>query len=76
MENAINDRWSWKLEYLYMDLGSVGASVVSPRACFGAPAFGCGVNLPATASSSVKFTDNILRVGVNYKFGGPVVAKY
>jgi outer membrane immunogenic protein len=76
VENAITDHWSWKLEYLYMDLGSVAASVVSPRACFGAPGFGCGVNLPATASSSVKFTDNILRFGINYKFGGPVVARY
>ncbi|WP_256568310.1 hypothetical protein [Bradyrhizobium sp. CCGUVB14] len=25
---------------------------------------------------SSRITDNILRVGVNYKLGGPVVAKY
>jgi outer membrane immunogenic protein len=25
---------------------------------------------------SSRITDNIVRVGVNYKFGGPVVAKY
>jgi len=34
--------------------------------------------LPSTniSSYSSNVTDNILRVGVNYKFGGPVVAKY
>jgi outer membrane immunogenic protein len=30
----------------------------------------------ATSSYSSHITDNILRVGVNYKFTGPVVAKY
>jgi outer membrane immunogenic protein len=34
--------------------------------------------LPSTnvISYSSHVTDNVLRVGVNYKFGGPVVAKY
>jgi hypothetical protein len=26
--------------------------------------------------SSVPLDDNVVRVGVNYRFGGPVVAKY
>jgi outer membrane immunogenic protein len=29
-----------------------------------------------TSNYSSRITDNVLRVGVNYKFGGPVVAKY
>ena len=29
-----------------------------------------GVNLTS------RFTDNIVRAGINYKFGGPVVANY
>jgi outer membrane immunogenic protein len=29
---------------------------------------------PITTSAHV--TDNILRAGVNYRFGGPIVAKY
>ena len=29
-----------------------------------------------TSAFNTHFTDNILRVGVNYRFGGPVVAKY
>jgi hypothetical protein len=27
-------------------------------------------------TTSTHFTDNVIRVGVNYRFGGPVVAKY
>jgi outer membrane immunogenic protein len=37
------------------------------------PAVGGGF---LTSSYSLRITDNVLRVGVNYKFGGPVVAKY
>lgn len=29
-----------------------------------------------TSAFNTHFTDNILRVGVNYRFSGPVVAKY
>jgi outer membrane immunogenic protein len=29
-----------------------------------------------TAAFNTRFTDNLVRVGVNYRFGGPVVAKY
>ena len=28
------------------------------------------------AGVDTNFTDHILRAGINYKFGGPVVAKY
>jgi len=28
------------------------------------------------AAFNTRFTDNILRAGINYRFGGPVVAKY
>ena len=43
--------WTWKLEYLYMDLGTDNPNV---------PGFFTGNN--------VRFTDNIVRVGLNYKF--------
>jgi outer membrane immunogenic protein len=29
-----------------------------------------------TSNFRSRITDNVLRVGVNYKFGGPVVARY
>jgi outer membrane immunogenic protein len=31
---------------------------------------------PIRVSTESRITDNILRVGVNYRFGGPVVARY
>jgi outer membrane immunogenic protein len=63
VEGAIGGNWTAKLEYLYVDLGTVNNTFagVAPFA-------------PLTTSSHV--TDNILRAGINYRFGGPVVAKY
>jgi outer membrane immunogenic protein len=68
VEGVITGNWTAKLEYLYMDLGHVSGSfvtpVVGPSGAF------------VVASYNSHITDNILRVGVNYKWGGPVVAKY
>jgi len=50
--------WTWKVEYLYLDLGSVSGTGFEAAADFGP--------LPYTWSSKV--TDNILRVGMNYHF--------
>ena len=51
-----------------MDLGSVSGTFVTP------------VVAPSGAFVTTRYTshitDNIVRVGVNYRFGGPVVAKY
>ena len=63
VEGAIGGNWTAKLEYLYVDLGTVNNSFA-----------GVGAYTPLLTSSHV--TDNILRVGVNYRFGGPVVARY
>ena len=68
VEGAIGGNWTAKLEYLYMDLGRTSGSFLTTL-----PAFGGGV---LTSSYSSRITDNILRVGVNYRFGGPVVARY
>jgi outer membrane immunogenic protein len=66
IEARLGGNWTGKIEYLYMDLGSVSGSVLNP---FTAP--------PTTFTFSSHITDNIVRVGLNYKFGyGPVVAKY
>ena len=57
VEGAIpNTRnWTWKIEYLYMDLGTANYtfSVPSPSGYF---------------TLSNKITDNILRGGINYRF--------
>ena len=66
IEGKITQNWSAKLEYLYMDLGrySSGPFTLAPA----------GSTIAANVSS--RFTDNILRAGINYQFGGPVVARY
>jgi outer membrane immunogenic protein len=46
-------KWTWKIEYLHMDLGSIGGG-----------SFG---GLPVVALNSSKFTDEIVRFGINYK---------
>jgi len=51
IEAAIAPNWSVKVEYLYVDLGSLS----------------CNVN--CAASTSVSFTENVIRAGVNYQFG-------
>jgi outer membrane immunogenic protein len=57
--------WSVKGEYLYLDFGTLnGAGVLTPAFA------GLALN------NSMRLTANIARVGVNYHFGGPVVAKY
>jgi len=80
-EAAIDRNWSVKLEYLYMDLGNVGSSGSSATTVVNqvnTPGQGFNTVTTTTLTSAfrTKFTDNILRVGVNYRFGGPVVAKY
>jgi outer membrane immunogenic protein len=62
IEGAIGGNWTAKLEYLYVDLGRVSGSFTLANT--------------NVISYSSRITDNILRVGVNYRFGGPVVAKY
>jgi outer membrane immunogenic protein len=63
IEGLLGGGWTAKLEYLHVDLGKNTTSAV--------------VDGTTIASVDSKFTDNIVRVGVNYKFGaGPLLAKY
>jgi outer membrane immunogenic protein len=79
-EAAIDHNWSIKLEYLYMDLGNVGGNSTTATNVvtqLGVPIrFNTVTTTALTSAFNTRFTDNILRVGVNYRFGGPVVAKY
>jgi outer membrane immunogenic protein len=69
VEGRIGGNWTMKLEYLYMDLGTVSAGPLATD--IRGP-----LRLPVGASYSSHFTDNIVRVGFNYIFNSPVVAKY
>jgi len=55
VEGALGGGWSAKLEYLYIDLGKLEQTLSTPA----------GIE---TFSSRV--TDNIVRVGLNYRWGG------
>jgi outer membrane immunogenic protein len=62
-EWVISGPWTGKLEYLYVDLGNVSNTFI-------------GVGPIPTVTTTSHVTDNIVRVGLNYRFGGPVVASY
>jgi len=68
VEGVIGRGWTAKLEYLYIDLGHISGSFVTPLI---APS-----GAFAISSYTSHITDNILRVGINYKFNDPVVAKF
>jgi len=72
VESALGSNWSVKFEYLYMDLGNVGGSTATNTTTV------VRTTTALAYSFNTKFTDNIVRVGLNYKFGGPgaVVARY
>jgi len=53
-ELALGPNWSARLEYLYVDLGTVNSTIVVP----GAPSL----------TDSARFQMNVVRAGVNYRF--------
>ena len=65
IEGKITNNWSAKLEYLYMDFDSfrAGSFTLLPGSAIG-------------GNVDSHFRDHVLRAGINYTFGGPVVAKY
>jgi outer membrane immunogenic protein len=67
-EYAVGNGWSFKAEYLYVDLGRATATSTN---LVSYAAFPTNVY-----THSIDTKSNIARVGVNYKFGGPVVARY
>jgi outer membrane immunogenic protein len=67
IEVAFADNWTAKIEYLFVDL-------LSTEPCN--HGYSCGYDLAATSTTAavnsnngVKFNENIIRVGLNYKFG-------
>lgn len=86
IEGVISGNWTWKAEYLFMDLGNFGGGT-------GAFAAATSVNLPnvpqqgfnrlidttvaGSATVDNRFRDHIFRVGINYRFAAePIVARY
>jgi long-chain fatty acid transport protein len=61
-EFVLRGPWTAKFEYLYVDYGTFSNTYTVA----GTPAL----------TTSTHMIDNVLRFGLNYRFGGPVVAKY
>jgi outer membrane immunogenic protein len=85
VEGALDHNWSAKLEALYVDLGSfdtafAGVTNTSVTNALNTPQLDFNTVTTTTTTSSGNFhshvSDFIVRVGLNYRFGGPVVAKY
>jgi outer membrane immunogenic protein len=77
-EGAITGNWSWKIEYLHVDLGRVDTAFATQGGAFGSVGSVTTVNNIAagTGTISSRITDDIVRVGINYRFAGPLVARY
>jgi outer membrane immunogenic protein len=67
VEYAVTNNWTLKAEYLYMDFGSLGTT---GNVLTNVPL----ANVPFNHSTNLKVST--VRVGFNYLFGGPVVARY
>jgi outer membrane immunogenic protein len=66
VEGMFAPNWTARAEYLRVDLGT--QSITAPT-----NALPPGI---VTLTASRTLVENIFRVGLNYRFGGPVVAKY
>jgi outer membrane immunogenic protein len=76
LESVISDRWTWKVEYLHVDLGKVDATFATVASCGGGPG-GCVLFAAGTGTMRSRTTDEVVRVGLNYKLGyPPVVTRY
>ncbi|WP_210254944.1 outer membrane protein [Methylocapsa sp. S129] len=65
VETALGGGWTGKLEYLHVDFGRVSNSFAVRTGPF-----------DGTFRASGRVADDIVRVGVNYSWGGPVGGKY
>jgi outer membrane immunogenic protein len=63
-EWAFDRAWSVKGEYLYYDLGTIGVTGRQPG------------NVVFSTITSQKVAGQFVRLGLNYRFGGPVIARY
>jgi len=88
IEHAFTPNWIMRIEYLHSDFGTAhnGTAFSSPVLatqngfCIaGQTSITVGPGLPPNStgcSISTRMTMDVVRVGLSYKFGGPVVAKY
>jgi len=75
IEGAISpaSNWTWRVEYLYVDLGTANATAPFSSSV-SVPGVPLTQTISGSGSSSAHVTDQIVRFGVNYKFGGDALA--
>jgi outer membrane immunogenic protein len=66
-EYGFAPNWSAKLEYQYLDLG---------RGTINAVEFLAGAPTIFATANSTRYDYHTVRLGINYRWGGPVVARY
>jgi outer membrane immunogenic protein len=76
IEGAIGNNCSLKVEYLHVDLGTVTTSFATAATCLGTLA-SCNLLAAGTGTINSKIIDEVVRVGLNYRFGydGPLSTK-
>jgi outer membrane immunogenic protein len=72
-EAALSRNWSIKAEYLYLDFGDVNSAAGSSTSTvnlLGTPnqGFNTIIDTTVNAAARTRWTDNIVRVGLNYRF--------
>jgi outer membrane immunogenic protein len=74
-EGVITGNWSWKVEYLHVDLGKTGTTFPTLPGCYGGiiivgggAAANCNLYPAGSGIIRSRITDEIVRVGVNYRF--------
>jgi outer membrane immunogenic protein len=65
-EYRLGGNWTAKLEYLYFDLGKTTVIAIDQST----------PGNPFQPRAQFDHTGHIARIGINYRFGGPVVARY
>jgi outer membrane immunogenic protein len=75
IEGAVSpsSNWTWRVEYLYVDLGTANATAPFSSSV-SVPGVPLTQTISGTGSSSARVTDQIVRFGINYKFGGDALA--
>lgn len=68
VEGAIVGNWSWRVEYLHVDLGNFNLSFATLPGCYGTAA-ACGPVVAGSGTTSSHVTDEIVRVGFDYRLG-------
>ncbi len=71
VERYIDAHWSVKVEYLFVDLGSVGATFATLPNCYGNGNGGgatCTNNVAGTGIFRTTVNDSMVRLGANYHF--------